>query len=158
MSGAGGAAFTHGRNETQVVSTLRWLVLPQTIRAFGAPVLLVLMLRGELPPAFSLPIGLAFVVGALAPIVARGLSRGGLLAWAGAIAWTVGGLLDFVVGWTDVLIMDPAVLRAFPMAFFPRIAGPILALLHVWSLAILVRPETRALFVSREAAGRAHSA
>lgn len=68
------------------------------------------------------------------------------------MAWNVWGMADFAVGWTDVVILRPALVGAFPWLLFATVFGPILFILHIWCLVLLLNPKVREHFVGRELA------
>jgi hypothetical protein len=97
------------------LSKIRWLVLPHTFRLAGV-MLLLRVFSGDLPEVFLAPAVMAVVAGASAPIVASALRNGRVPAWGLAVAWNVWGMADFAVGWTDVVILRPALLGAVSLA------------------------------------------
>lgn len=135
------------------IKTASRLMLPEVLRAVGGPMLLVLILRGELSPAFIVPSAMAMAIGLTALPVARAVRRGGLLAWGTALVWNGIALADFVVGWGAVLALDPPLLRDLPYALMPWVFGPVYFALHAWCLGLLVSPNVREAFVTRETLG-----
>ncbi|MFI9818444.1 hypothetical protein [Saccharothrix variisporea] len=122
---------------------LSLLVAMQGWRVIGF-VFLAYYAVGLLPAGFALPAGIGdLVVGFAAPYVARRLDRG--RGWF--LAWTVFGLLDFVVAVTlgavhDVgaagVLPDGTVLTAhmahLPLVLIPTAAVPFLSIVHMLSL------------------------
>jgi hypothetical protein len=122
---------------------LTLLVVVQGWRVAGF-VFLAYYAVGLLPGGFAWPAGIGdLVVGFAAPFVARRLDRG--RGWF--LAWTVFGVLDFVVAVTmgavhDVgasgVLADGTVLTApmahLPLVLIPTAAVPFLTIVHMLSL------------------------
>lgn len=143
-----------GGDATQARIERAWkLALPEVLRIFGGSMLLLRIARGELEPVFLAPAGLAVLIGMTAPLVVWGIRRGGLTAWGMAVAWNAVALVDFAVGWTEILVVRPAFLSAMPFVLMPAVVGPLFFALHIWCLRLLLRSDVRAAFARRERLG-----
>lgn len=125
----------------------------QVWRVIGI-VFVILLAQGKLPAHFALPAGWGDVaVGVTAPLVAMALARAARGATAMALAWNLFGLLDLVVAvgmGTGLLApllvpelgprVPPAAAMGFlPMMLVPAFAVPVSVMMHVLSLARLMR-------------------
>jgi hypothetical protein len=140
--------------EVTMGADLRLLTLAQTWRV-GAVTFLILHARGLLPGAFALPAGWGDIaVGATAPLVAPGLSPRRSIGRRLFMTWNVLGLLDLVMAVTLGVLSSPGPLGVlagevttqlmgrFPLSLVPTFFVPLLAILHLASLA-RARHDTR---------------
>lgn len=116
--------------------------------------------QGTLPAVFAVPAGTGDLLIALtAPVVVVALRKGGLSAWAWAIAWNAVGIVDLLFavaigGLTDFPLrhqMTVAPGLAAPLAIIPLLAVPLCILFHATSVTLLFRKQVRVYFMNREA-------
>jgi len=123
------------------------LELPHAFRAIEGTAFLIFMGLGHLPALFALPAGVGDIAaGIAAPLVARGLARGGgrrAALWHNAF-----GMTDLVVALTlgtltgfQLVNVTPSgsLISELPLALIPTAAVPLLFALHITSAPALAR-------------------
>ena len=123
------------------------LEYPHSFRVTTGAAFLLIMALGHLPALFALPAGLGDIAtGIAAPLVARGLARGG--GRRGALWFNAFGMTDLVTALTlggltgfQLISVTPsaAPLSALPLALIATAAVPLLFALHVTSVPALAR-------------------
>jgi hypothetical protein len=123
------------------------LELPHLFRAAEGTAFVAIMALGHLPALFALPAGLGDIAAGLgAPLVARGLARGG--GRRAALWFNAFGLTDLISALTlgtltgfQLVNVTPsaAPISELPLALIPTAAVPLLFALHITSVSALVR-------------------
>ena len=142
------------------------LTIVQTWR-IGGMTFVVLYVYGILPGVFALPAGWGdFAIGITAPFVAIYLA-GNAERKASYIAWQLFGMLDLVTAVTlGVLASPPPVgilghavtteaMTVLPLSVIPTFAVPLLLILHIISIAQMVKGQAYASTQSSPAISRA---
>ena len=130
---------------------LQGLILVQAARVAGLSFILVGLRQGILPASFAIPAGIGDTLIALtAPLVVLAIRRGALLAWAAAITWNALGLTDFAVAFTEGFASQASAMQTLPWVLIPTVAVPVFTVVHLVSMALLVRRPMRSYFAQRD--------
>ena len=131
------------------------LTLAQISRVVGASFLVALGM-GLFHASFAIPAGVGdLLVGLTAPLAFIALRRGSLMGWVGGIVWNVLGLTDLVYAVTEGSISGASGFNTplsvgFPWVLIPTVGVPIFTIVHLVTLALLVRRPVRVYFAGRE--------